>query len=240
MSGFEVGKVTETLLIRIRDWFDKNGSDCNAVVGISGGKDSTVAAALCVKALGVDRVIGIMLPDGIQSDIKDSIEVCNILGIKSYTINIKPMLEESYKVLESCGITITAQCRQNIAPRERTKMIRAVCQCENGRMINTCNYSETFIGYFTIGGDGDGDFAPLEDLTKTEVVEIGHYLGLPSYLIDKVPSDGLCGKTDEDNIGFTYESLDRFIRTGTSGDKVVDELIKVKHKVNLFKLQKNS
>lgn len=238
MGEFIVERVTEALIKWIRDWFDENGKDCNAVIGISGGKDSTVAAALCVKALGVDRVIGVMLPDGIQADIRDSIDVCKFLGIKNYTLNIRSMIDESFKALRSCGIEITEQCRQNIAPRERTKMIRAVCQCENGRMINTCNYSEDYIGYFTVGGDGDGDVAPLANLTKSEVVAIGHYLGLPRHLVDKVPSDGLCGKTDEDNIGFTYDALDRYIRTGTSGNAGVDKLICIKHEANLFKLQR--
>lgn len=177
MYNFNAAQQTENLIKWIKDWFDKNGKDCNAVLGISGGKDSTIAAALCVKALGADRVIGVMLPDGEQSDINDSVEVCRLLGIRNYTINIRSALEASFKQLQDCGIEITEQCRQNIAPRERTKMIRAVCQCNNGRMINTCNYSEDYVGYFTIGGDGDGDVAPLGYLTKSEVCAIGHCLG---------------------------------------------------------------
>ena len=236
MYNFDVAKNTEALIKWIRDWFDENGKDCNAVLGISGGKDSTIAAALCVKALGVDRVIGVMLPDGEQSDINDSIEVCKLLGIRNYTVNIKSTLEASFKQLQDCNIEITEQCRQNIAPRERTKMIRAICQCENGRMINTCNYSEDYVGYFTIGGDGDGDVAPLGNFTKSEVCAIGHYLGLPSKFVNKTPSDGLCGKTDEDNLGFTYEQLDAFICNDTCGDAKVDAIIKDKHSKNEFKL----
>lgn len=237
MYKFDVAQETENLIKWIRDWFDENGKGCNAVLGISGGKDSTIAAALCVKALGVDRVIGVMLPDGEQSDINDSIEVCKFLGIKNYTINIRPALEASYQQLQDCGVEITEQCRQNIAPRERTKMIRAICQCNNGRMINTCNYSEDYIGYFTIDGDGDGDVAPLGNFTKSEVCAIGHYLGLPSKYVDKTPSDGLCGKSDEDNFGFTYEQLDAFICNETCGVVEVDESIKRKHLVNEFKLK---
>ena len=237
MYNFDVAKNTEALIEWIRDWFDKNGKDCNAVIGISGGKDSTIAAALCVKALGVDRVIGVMLPNGAQADIEDSIEVCNFLGIRNYTIDIKPALEESFRQLEDNGFTITEQCRQNIAPRERTKMIRAICQCNNGRMINTCNYSEDYVGYFTIGGDGDGDVAPLGKFTKSEVDDIGHYLGLPKNLVDKTPSDGLCGKSVEYNLGFTYQALDNYIRLGTSGDTKVDALIRAKHDANVFKLE---
>lgn len=167
---------------------------------------------------------------------KYNFEVCRLLGIRNYTINIRSALEASFKQLHDCGIEITKQCRQNIAPRERTKMIRAVCQCNNGRMINTCNYSEDYVGYFTIGGDGDGDVAPLGYLTKSEVCAIGHCLGLPSKYVDKTPSDGLCGKTDEDNFGFTYEQLDTFIRNETCGDKEIDEAIKQKHLANEFKL----
>lgn len=237
MYKFDVAKNTEALIEWIRDWFDKNGKICSAVIGISGGKDSTVAAALCVKALGVERVIGVMLPNDTQADIDDSIEVCNFLGIRNYTIDIKPALEESLRQLENNGVIITEQCRQNIAPRERTKMIRAICQCYNGRMINTCNYSEDYVGYFTIGGDGEGDVAPLGKFTKSEVVEIGHYLGLPKNLVDKTPSDGLCGKSDEDNLGFTYQALDNYIRLGTSGDTEVDNLIRAKHDANVFKLE---
>lgn len=236
MYNFNAAQQTENLIKWIKDWFDENGKGCNAVLGISGGKDSTIAAALCAKALGADRVIGVMLPDGEQSDINDSIEVCRLLGIRNYTINIRSALEASFKQLQDCGIEITKQCRQNIAPREHTKMIRAVCQCNNGRMINTCNYSEDYVGYFTIGGDGDGDVAPLGYLTKSEVCAIGHYLGLPSKYVDKTPSDGLCGKTDEDSFGFTYEQLDTFIRNETCGDKEIDELIKQKHLANEFKL----
>ena len=240
MYKFDVAKETENLIKWIRDWFDENGKNCNAVLGISGGKDSTIAAALCVKALGADRVIGVMLPDREQSDINDSIEVCKLLGINSYTINIRPALEASFKQLQDCGIEITEQCRQNIAPRERTKIIRAICQCYNGRMINTCNFSENYIGYFTVGGDGDGDVAPLGNFTKSEVCAIGHYLGLPSKYVDKTPSDGLCGKSDEDNFGFTYDELDEKIRKGTCGNKEIDRIIELKHHANEFKLKKTT
>ena len=240
MHKYDIAKETENLIKWIRVWFDENGKNCNAVLGISGGKDSTIAAALCVKALGADRVIGVMLPDGEQSDINDSIEVCKLLGINSYTINIRPALEASFKQLQDCGIEITEQCRQNIAPRERTKIIRAICQCYNGRMINTCNFSEDYIGYFTVGGDGDGDVAPLGNFTKSEVCTIGHYLGLPSKYVDKTPSDGLCGKSDEDNFGFTYDELDEKIRKGTCGNKKIDKIIELKHHTNAFKLKKTA
>lgn len=233
---FDVAEVTNDLINWIRDWFEENGKDCNAVLGMSGGKDSTIAAALCVKALGKDRVIGVLLPNGKQSDIEDAYEVCNYLDIPFYEINIKEGVDATLNHLRKAGITITDQCIQNIAPRERTKVIRAICQCHNGRMVNTCNLSEDYIGYFTIGGDGDGDFSPFADLTATEVVSIGHYLGLPKHLIDKTPSDGLCGKSDEDNFGFTYKQLDTYIRIGDCIDSV-KELILRRHNANVFKLR---
>jgi NAD+ synthase len=237
MYSFDVWKNTEALIEWIKDWFNRNGSDCKAVLGISGGKDSTVAATLCVKALGVDRVIGVMLPNGEQADIDDSIAICKWLGIKNYTIDIRPAVYASMAQLKAQGIEITEQCRQNMPPRERTKMIRAICQCENGRMINTCNWSEDYVGYFTVGGDGEGDVSPLGNFTKTEVVKIGHFLGIPTEFVDKAPSDGLCGKTDEDNLGFTYDNLDNYIRLGSSGNEKIDWLIKQKHDANAFKLK---
>ena len=234
---FDAEKVRKDLVNWIREWVDSSGNNCNVVLGISGGKDSTVAAALCVEALGKDRVIGVMLPNGEQKDISDSIRICELLGIKNFTINIAPALTESFNRLKELGIEITSQCEQNMPARERTKMIRAVCQCFNGRMVNTCNLSEDYVGYFTVGGDGDGDFSPLGNLTKSEVVEIGRVLCLPKELIEKTPSDGLCGKTDEDNLGFTYEQLDQYIRTGDCDDKDAKVRIIKKNIDNLFKLQ---
>lgn len=237
MYKFDVEQATKNLIQWIKDWFEENGKGCNAVLGISGGKDSTIAAALCAKALGKERVIGVLLPNGVQPDMDDSLAVCDFLGIKRYIINIQDGVEATYREMTKNGITISEQTKINTPPRERTKNIRAVCQSENGRMVNTCNYSEDYIGYFTIGGDGDGDFAPLGNLTATEVIAIGHYLGLPDYLTDKTPSDGLCGKTDEDNFGFTYAVLDKYIRTGACDDKAVKEAIDRKHEWNKFKLE---
>jgi len=237
MYEFDANQATENLIQWIKDWFEENGKGCNAVLGISGGKDSTIAAALCVGALGKDRVIGVLLPNGIQADIADAIAVCETLEIKKYTINIKEGVDATYREMKRNGINISEQTKINTPPRERTKVIRAICQSENGRMVNTCNLSEDYIGYFTIGGDGDGDFAPLGSLTATEVIAIGHCLGLPDYLVDKVPSDGLCGKTDEDSYGFTYEVLDKYIRTGTCEDDNIKEKVDKKHESNKFKLE---
>lgn len=238
--SFDAAKVADNLIRYIQEWFEQNGPGCNAVLGISGGKDSTVAAALCAKALGKERVIGVLLPEGEQPDIADSRAICDFLEIERYEINIKDGVEATYRELQKNGLEVSRQTRINTPPRERTKNIRAVCQSRNGRMVNTCNFSEDYIGYFTIGGDGDGDFAPLGDLTATEVVEIGRHLGIPLHLVEKAPSDGLCGKTDEDNFGFRYAVLDRYIRTGEIESQEDKEKIDRLHRINAFKLRPRS
>jgi len=235
MYNFNVEQTTNDCIEWINKWMNKNGLNCNTVLGISGGKDSTIAAALCVKALGSERVIGVLLPNGIQDDLDDAINVCERLGIKYYIINIKDGVDATIREMEQCGIEITTQTRENLPPRERTKVIRAICQSLNGRMVNTCNLSENYLGYFTIGGDGDGDFSPLGGLTATEVVAIGHYLGLPAHLVDKTPADGLCGKTDEDNFGFTYKDVDTLIRSGTCDEFKTKAKIMKRHNDNKFK-----
>lgn len=197
----------------IRDWFDKNGKDCNAIIGISGGKDSSIVAALCVEALGKDRVIGIQMPNGVQTDINDADEIIEYLGIKHYECNIE---EAFMSILDFIGDTlglsnITDQTMINLPPRLRMSVLYAYSQSLNGRVANTCNMSETFIGYETIFGDAAGDFAPLKNYTVSEVIGIGRALRLPDKFINKVPSDGLCGKTDEDNLGVTYNQIDNFI-----------------------------
>lgn len=220
----------------IRDFFDKNGNDCNAVVGISGGKDSSVAAALCVEALGKDRVIGVLMPQGEQHDIDKAFMLVNHLGIKHYVVNVKDAVTGILGALPE-ELQITAQTVQNIPPRIRMTTLYAVSQSCNGRVCNTCNLSEDWVGYSTRYGDSVGDFSPMSNLTVTEVKEIGYLLGLPRELVDKTPIDGLCGKTDEENLGFTYAVLDRYIRTGEIDDEATKELIDRRHKANLFKLQ---
>lgn len=234
---FDAKKTKEEVVKWIKEWFDINGKDCNAVVGISGGKDSSVVAALCAEALGKDRVIGVLMPNGGQGDIDDAVELINHLGIKSYTINIKGAVDKILRCMELNGIDIIEQTRINLPPRIRMSTLYAVSQSNNGRVANTCNLSEDWVGYATRYGDAAGDFSPLSQLTVTEVKEIGRVLGLPAELVDKTPSDGLCGKTDEDNLGFTYEVLDRYIRTGEIDDEDIKNKIDDMHEKNLFKLQ---
>lgn len=234
---FDAKKVTESCIKWIKDFFEENGKGCNAVVGISGGKDSSVAAALCAEALGKDRVIGVLMPCGEQHDIDCAHSLVNHLGIKSIVVNVKEAVDGVLKSLEGTGLEITPQTRTNIPPRIRMTTLYAVSQSMNGRVVNTCNLSEDWVGYSTRYGDAAGDFSPLCNLTVAEVKEIGRTLGLPDALVDKTPIDGLCGKTDEDNLGFTYAVLDRYIRTGEIEDEETKKLIDTKHKNNLFKLQ---
>ena len=233
---FNALKVKNDCVQWIRDFFEKNGKDCNAVVGISGGKDSSIAAALCVEALGADRVIGVLMPNGEQHDIDAAYAIVNHLGIKHYVVNIKDAVDELIKNLPS-DIEITDQSRNNLPPRIRMSTLYAVSQSCNGRVVNTCNLSEDWVGYSTRYGDSVGDFSPLSRLTVAEVKEIGHLLNVPRELVEKIPIDGLCGKSDEENLGFTYAELDRYIRTGEIEDKAKKDIIDRKHKANLFKLE---
>ena len=220
----------------IRNFFEENGKGCNAVVGISGGKDSSVAAALCVEALGKERVVGVLMPCGKQHDIDMAYLLVNHLGIKHYEINVKAAIEGLMGAMPE-GLEISNMTKINLPPRIRMSTLYAVSQSVNGRVVNTCNLSEDWVGYSTRYGDAAGDFSPMCNLTVTEVKEIGRVLGLPDVLVDKVPIDGLCGKTDEENLGFTYAELDVYIRTGEIEDMDKKELIDRKHKANLFKLQ---
>lgn len=233
---FNAEKVKNECVQWIRDFFEKNGKDCNAVVGISGGKDSSIASALCVEALGKDRVIGVLMPQGVQHDIDKAYELVNHLGIKHYEVNIKDAVKGILDNLPE-DLEVSAQTVQNIPPRVRMTTLYALSQSVNGRVCNTCNLSEDWVGYSTRYGDSVGDFSPLSHLTVTEVKEIGHLLGLPADLVEKTPIDGLCGKTDEENLGFTYAELDIYIRTGKIEDQSKKELIDRKHKANLFKLE---
>lgn len=219
----------------IRDFFRENGPGCTAVVGISGGKDSSVAAALCVEALGADRVLGVLMPQGEQPDIGDAYQLVNHLGIRHYEVNIAGAVAQLLAALPP-ELTPSPQTLQNLPPRVRMATLYAVSQSCNGRVVNTCNLSEDFVGYSTRYGDSVGDFSPLCHLTVTEVKALGHALGLPAELVEKTPSDGLCGKTDEDNLGFSYAQLDRYIRTGELEDREVRARIDRRHKANLFKL----
>ena len=233
---FDAQKVKDGCVQWIRAFFEKNGPDCNAVIGISGGKDSSVAAALCVEALGRDRGIGVLMPRGVQPDIDMARLLVDHLQIRHYEVNIAGAVDALTAAMPA-GLELTRQAQINMPPRIRMTTLYAIGQCVNGRVVNTCNLSEDWVGYSTRYGDAAGDFSPLAHLTVTEVKQIGRLLGLPDVLVDKVPSDGLCGKTDEENLGFTYAELDVYIRTGYIQDQQKKALIDQKHRANLFKLQ---
>lgn len=234
---FDVAKITAEVVQWIRDWFEKNGKGCNAVLGISGGKDSSVTAAICVEALGKERVFGVLMPNGEQADIDVALALVKHLDIDYTVINIKEGYDGIMKAIEEGVGEMSRQSVINLAPRIRMATLYAVSQSKNGRVANTCNLSEDWVGYSTRYGDSVGDFSPLSRFTVDEVKQIGRYLGLPSMFVDKVPSDGLCGKTDEDNLGFTYAELDKYIRTGVCENEQVKNRIDRLHEINKFKLE---
>lgn len=231
---FDAKKIKDGCVEWIRSFFQENGPDCTAVVGISGGKDSSVVAALCVEALGKERVLGVLMPCGQQHDIDMAYKLVSHLDIRHYEVNIK---EAAEALKRSIPFELSQQSNVNLMPRIRMTALYAVSQSFNGRVANTCNLSEDWVGYSTRYGDSVGDFSPMSHLTVTEVKAIGRVLGLPDVLVDKVPIDGLCGKTDEENLGFTYAELDVYIRTGVIEDAEKKALIDRKHKANLFKLE---
>ena len=231
---FDAAKVKNDCVAWIRDFFAENGPDCCAVVGISGGKDSSVVAALCAEALGKDRVIGVLMPCGEQADIDMARLLVNHLGIRHFVVNIQDAVEG---LKRGIPFELSVQSRTNLPPRIRMSTLYAVAQSFNGRVANTCNLSEDYVGYSTRYGDGAGDFSPCAHLTVQEVKAVGRELGLPDVLVDKVPIDGLCGKTDEENLGFPYAELDRYIRTGEIENQAHKERIDTLHKRNLFKLR---
>ena len=230
---FNAEKVKNECVQWIRDFFENNGRDCNAVLGISGGKDSSIVAALCVEALGRDRVIGVLMPNGEQADIDKALLLVDFLKIKHYVVNIKEAVDG---VINSIPFELSEQSRTNLPPRIRMSTLYAISQSNNGRVANTCNLSEDWVGYSTRYGDSVGDFSPCSNITVDEMKQIGRLLGLPAALVDKVPTDGLCGQTDEEKLGFTYAELDRYIRTGEIDNPESKEKIDRLHKMNLFKL----
>lgn len=234
MKKFDAKLAKEECVKWIRNFFEKNGPGCNAIVGISGGKDSSVVAALCVQAIGKDRVVGVLMPCGLQTDIDMAELLVKHLDIPSVKVNIKNAVDA---LVYEIDLELTQQTKINLPSRVRMTTLYAVSQSLNGRVANTCNLSEDWVGYSTRYGDAAGDFSPLANFTVTEVKEIGRQLGLPEVLVEKTPTDGLCGKTDEDNLGFTYEVLDKYIREGTCVDKETKKKIDDLHNKNKFKLE---
>ena len=239
MSTFDAKKEIENIVAWVQDWFENNGPKANAVIGISGGKDSSIVAALLVKALGKDRVVGVMMPNGEQKDISDSQKLVDYLGIRHFTVNIAEAFEGEMNALKAAGVEPGKDAVINTPPRLRMATLYAIAQSlpEGGRVANTCNASEDYVGYSTKYGDAAGDFSPCSDFLVSEMLQIGDELGLPTDLIHKTPSDGLSGMSDEDKLGFTYAVLDKYVKTGEIEDQATKEKIDRLHKLNLHKLQ---
>lgn len=236
----DVTIVTNECIKWIRDWFEKNGKGCNAVVGMSGGKDSTIVAALCARALGHERVIGVAMPDANQGT-NGAEEICDFLGIRYMCLPIDGITGAFDFTLKMDNKEVSEQTAQNIPPRVRMTMLYAVAQSNNGRVANTCNLSEDFIGYSTLFGDSAGSFAPIANLTVTDLKKIGRELGIPVKWVDKIPDDGLPNsKPDEEKFGFSYEDLDKYIKGGlVNGDiyeKIMDMHLKNKFKTDIIRI----
>ena len=239
LENFNAEAEIEHIVAWIRNWFENNGPKANAVIGISGGKDSSIVAALLVKALGKERVVGVLMPNGEQKDIADSKKVVEVLGIRHFIVNINPAVEGEYAALRAAGVEIGKDAIINTPPRIRMTTLYAIAQSlpEGGRVTNTCNRSEDWVGYSTKYGDAAGDFSPCSDYLVCEMLQIGDALGLPKELIHKTPSDGLSGMSDEDKLGFTYATLDHYVLTGEIEDQATKEKIDRLHRLNLHKLQ---
>lgn len=236
-NNFDAKKTKDEIVTWIRNYFRKNGPDCNAVVGMSGGKDSTIVAALCCEALGKDRVFGVIMPNTAMKDSDIAVEICEYLDIDYMDINIGEAYDSLTEELAANDIKLSSNAATNLPARLRMSTLFMVAQSVNGRVANTCNFSEDYIGWATLFGDGAGQFSPLGKLTVTEVKQIGYELGLPKKFIEKIPADGLTDKSDEDNFGFTYQFLDRYIRTGDFGnDTATAARIDKMHDTNTFKL----
>lgn len=204
-------QLTRDVIQWIKEYF-KDNHDGKVICGISGGKDSTIVAALCAEALGADRVIGVLMPNGIQSDIEDSHKVCAYLGIKEIVINMNRAYTGLVGQLFPFEEEVPKEIETNLPARLRMSTLYMIAALyPNSRVVNTSNYSERYIGYSTKFGDGAGDFSPLGNLTVREVLAIGDDLGLPHELVHKTPSDGMSGMSDEDKLGFTYEELDSYL-----------------------------
>lgn len=231
---FNMEKIKQNIVNFIKNYVETSGAN-GVILGMSGGKDSFIAAALCKEALGKDKVFGLIMPNGLMTDLSVAKEECEYLEINHKVFDIHNLYEEvetgSKNILETQ--TLTSLSTINLAPRLRMTMLYTVGGTLGYLVVGTSNLSETMIGYTTKWGDNVGDFCPLAGLTKTEVCALGDHMGLPAKFVFKKPDDGLSGKTDEEKIGFSYDELDDFIRNGNKGPNF-DKIIHM-HKVSAHK-----
>ena len=222
------------------EWMRQQMKNCygkTAVIGISGGKDSSVVAALSVAAYGIENVVGILMPDGEQPDIDYSRDLVEFLGLRHYTFNIQGGTSGLLGEMERLGVEASRQTKVNLPSRIRMATLYAMAQSlPGGTVINTSNLSEDWVGYCTVYGDSAGAFSPLGMYTTEEVIALGAELGLPEKFLIKPPSDGLTGLTDEDNLGFTYHAVNEYVRKGEV-DPEIKEKIDQKHRTSRFKFQ---
>jgi len=248
-------ELKDQIVQKIRGWWTVNGGNGPAVIGISGGKDSSVVAALCVEALGKEKVLGVMLPNGEQKDISDSHKICKHLKIANVVVDIRPMITDFMQGVHETNLDLTqakcrmkpigdsSRCTTNVPPRVRMTMLYAIAQTYGGRVIGTGNAAESYVGFSTIYGDLAGDFNPIKNLFVDEVVELGKILKLPKSLVEKAPSDGLTGKTDEENLGFTYADVKKValkipdwqMKDANDNSLIPFADIEAKHKATQFK-----
>lgn len=232
-KDFNAEKVCKGIINWIKEYFKDQPSAKGAIIGISGGKDSLVAVKLLVEALGKERVFGVLMPNGEQKDIDDSLRIVDILGINHKVVNI----EKAYNgLLEGIDVdTLSLDAKINIPPRLRMTTLYAIGASMHYRVCGTGNKSEGFVGYTTKWGDNAFDFNPIGDLTTDEVIAVGDSLGLPYELVHKTPSDGLSGQSDEEKLGFSYKQINAYIENSTSGNAEIDEMIRLKHEYNKHK-----
>ena len=237
MNDFNAEIITNDLMDWLKYYFTSNGDENTiAVIGMSGGKDSLIAAALCAKVLGPERVLGVMMPNGEQADKDDASAAIDYLGIDGIEVNIKSICDAEYEVLENLGMEITPAIKTNVPARVRMMTLYSIAADAHGRVVCTSNRSERYVGYSTKWGDGVGDLMPFGDLTVTELYAIGDYLELPKHLLYKAPADGMTGKTDEEVLGFTYKELDNYIlKHELPEDVEIFRKIKQKHHLSLHK-----
>lgn len=238
---FKVDEVTEELIKWIKNYFVENGPNSKAVIGMSGGKDSTVCAALCAEALGKDRVVGVRMPCGTQVDIAFAEKACELYCGQSHEVNIggafERLFDEVMDHYHDCDEKVRDAVLTNMPARLRMTTLYGIAACVGGRVANTCNFSEDFVGYSTKFGDGAGDFSPLQNYTVDEVIAIGKHLEVPQDLLYKVPDDGMSGQTDEEKLGFTYKELDLYLREDIIPEYDTFKNIMQRHERNVHKMK---